>query len=177
VTGAVHGYAHVSHAPPGSKPCELGIDRPAETVLAELRRGREILARMFGGRLSALVVPPWNRIHPEIARRVGEAGFSGVSAHGWDDGPAGVVAVNVHVDLVHWSGGRTGRPLAWLDARIAENLATARLRNFPGIGILAHHRVHDAAAWAGLASILARFATPEVEWTKADSLIPAAAQA
>jgi hypothetical protein len=171
VTGAVHGYRHVSHAPPGSRPCELGVDRPVGDVIGELRTGRDKLASLFGARLSALVVPPWNRIHPQIAAEIGAAGFAGVSAHGWEPPGADVKTVNCHVDLIHWSGGRVGRPPEWLDGHIAANLAIARNRGHAPIGILAHHLNHDETAWRGLEMILQKFSPPAADWVAADTLL------
>lgn len=171
VTGAVHGWAHVSHSPIGQKPCELGRDRPIEIVLAEIARGREILGELLGGRLSGLLVPPWNRIHREVLERIGEAGFAGVSAHGWLEAPAPVTPVNVHVDIIHWSGGRVGRDIGWIAAELLRNLQIARRKGFRAVGILTHHLTHDEQAWAGIEAILGWFAASRADWVSADSLI------
>jgi len=175
ITGAVHGWAHRDHSPIGEKPSELGPHRPPETVLGELRRGRERLGELFGGQLSELLVPPWNRIDETVLALAGEAGFGGVSAHGWLDATPPVAMVNVHIDIIHWSGGRVGRSAEWIAAELARNLAEARKRGYRAIGILTHHLDHDEAAWAGLEAILSRLgpqnATWHAEWIGADDLI------
>jgi len=177
VTVAVHGYAHANHAPFGQKPSELGIDRPTDEVIGELRKGREKLLAQLGGRLSGLLVPPWNRIHAEIAIRIGEAGFAGISAHGREDTPGSVATVHCNVDLIHWSVGRAGRTLEWLDAEIARALAEAREDQSAAVGILAHHLAHDDAAWRALEAIFTRFTASEVEWVAADALLHLETQA
>jgi len=170
VTGAVHGWAHVSHAPQGRKPCELGGDRPVETVLGELRAGREKLGELFGGRLSGLVVPPWNRIEAPVLARIGEAGFKGVSAHGWLDAPSPVPSVNAHLDVVHWSAGGVGRDLEWVFSELARNLSEARLRGNRAVGLLTHHLAHDEAAWTAIGSVMERI-DGRARWVAADELI------
>lgn len=169
VSPAAHGFAHRSHSPRKEKPCEIGRHRPPETVLAELSHGRERLLELFPGRLSGLLVPPWNRIHDELVGRIGEAGFAAISAHGWER-RAGARFVNAHVDIVHWSGGRVGRERSWIFAEIARNLAEARARDWSAVGVLTHHLAHDEKAWAGLAAIFDSLAG-EARWVAADDLV------
>jgi hypothetical protein len=177
-TAAVHGYAHANHAPKGEKPCELGIHRQTDTVVAELREGREKLGVLAGGKISAILVPPWNRIHDAIAARVHEAGFSAISAHGWLTAPPPhrLAVVNAHIDIIHWSGGRKGRDWAWVSAELHKALREARLRGGRAVGILAHHLVHDEAAWRVLGETSAFAAANGIEWVAADNLIPEPAE-
>lgn len=170
-TGAVHGWAHQSHSPPGEKPSELGTHRAIDIVLDELRAGRRRLLDLFEGRLSDLLVPPWNRIDAAVEVRVGEAGFSGVSAHGWRDGP--VASVNVHIDNIHWSNGRVGREAEWIRTELARNLGEARRRGWRAVGVLTHHLSHDEKAWAGIETILADLGPERADWVAADELLPA----
>lgn len=170
IVGAVHGWAHVSHAPVGEKPCELGSHRPIETVLDELRQGREKLIGLFGW-VSDLLVPPWNRIEDEVLQHIGKAGFGGVSAHGWPERPLPARHVNAHVDIVHWSGGRVGRDLAWIYDELASNLAEARRHGFRGVGILTHHLAHDETAWNALETLMARMSEEGAAWVHADELL------
>lgn len=173
VTGAVHGYAHIDHTPPGTKVCELGIDRPLSTVLAELTLGRSRLLELFDGRISGLLVPPWNRIHDPVLEAIGTIGFSGVSRHGWPSGPTPgrVAEVNTHVDIVHWSGGTVGRSHDWVFQQLAENLQIARQSNWRAIGVLTHHLDHDEQAWAVLEACLDLLGNETADWIAADSLI------
>ena len=169
VTAAVHGWAHQDHSPKGEKPSELGTHRPIETVLNELRAGREKLAGLFGGRVSGLVVPPWNRIDDAVLARIGEAGFAGASAHGWLEARRPARMINAHIDIIHWSGGRVGREIDWLYLELARNLNEARRRDFRAVGILTHHLAHDEKAWANLETMMDRLA--EAEWVAADALL------
>ncbi len=170
VTGAVHGNAHVNHAPTGEKPCELGSHRPLEAVLDELRRSRARLAELFGDRLSVLCVPPWNRIAREVEAHVGEAGFAGVSAHGWLKGEEAAPRANAHLDIIHWSAGGSGRNIGWIAGELASNLRQARQRGGRAVGILTHHLAHDEIAWDSLGALF-RALENEVEWIAADTVL------
>ena len=170
VTGAVHGFAHANHAPAGEKPCELGLHRGMDKVLEELSRGRTKLEDLFEGELSDILVPPWNRIHDEVASRAGEAGYGGISAHGWQERPAAAPAifVNVHVDVVHWSADRVGREADWAFGEMANALAFSRGKGNAAVGILAHHLAHDEKAWATLETLLKRLAGLGCRFVSAD---------
>jgi hypothetical protein len=172
-SGAVHGFAHANHAPVGQKPCELDHYRPLATVMGELGAARDNLLALFGGRLSGLLVPPWNRIHDAVAAHVHELGFTGISAHGWLTHPPvhRLASVNAHIDIVHWSGGAIGRDWPWMAGELATALCEARLRGFRAIGILTHHLVHDDAAWRVLAETIAFAAQNGIGWVAADTLI------
>jgi hypothetical protein len=172
-TGAVHGFAHRNNAPKGEKTCELDCHRDIATVLGELREGRTKLLGLFAGRLSGLLVPPWNRIHDEVAARVHAAGFLGISAHGWLVAPPPhlLATVNAHIDIIHWSGGGRGRSPEWVANELAVNLGEARLRGWRAIGILTHHLAHDEAAWSVLADIFTFARSHEIGWVAADDLI------
>jgi hypothetical protein len=178
-TGAVHGYAHANHAPVGQKPCELDHFRPLEVVLGQLRQGREKLLALFGGSISGLLVPPWNRIHDAVAKHVHEAGFTGISAHGWLTQPPvhRLASVNAHIDIVHWSGGGKGRDWAWMSAELAKALTEARLRGYRAVGMLTHHLAHDAQAWRVLDESIAFAAANGMAWVDADTLVREPAEA
>lgn len=175
ITPAVHGYQHVDHSAFGEKACELGTQRPVDQVLDELAAGREKLVRMFGARLSAILVPPWNRIHDAVRDRVPEIGFKAISAHGWLRVPSPVPMINAHVDIVHWSGGGEGRKLDWVQSELLRNLEIARNRGGRAIGLLTHHLAHDEQAWRTLDQVLAWCKANEIEFVTADGLIEEAA--
>jgi hypothetical protein len=172
-TGAVHGFSHRNNAPKGEKTCELDRHRDISAVLGELRQGRAKLIELFAGRLSGLLVPPWNRIHDEVASQVQTAGFLGISAHGWlkEPAPHALGTVNAHIDIIHWSGGRVGRSPDWVAGELATNLREARLRGWRAIGILTHHLDHDDAAWAVLGDIFELARLRGIGWVSADALI------
>lgn len=172
-TAAVHGFRHANYSPKGEKSCELGRHRSLQVVIGELVQGRAKLLDLFDGKLSALLVPPWNRIHDEIAENVSKAGFSGISAHGWLTRPPAhnLANANVHLDIMHWSGGRVGRSHEWVIASLASALGEARRRGWRATGILAHHLVHDEQAWAVLRQITKIARDHELRWISAEVLI------
>jgi len=81
---AQHGYAHINHAPRGLGlgAWELGMHRGLETVMAEIETGRATLEDRFQSQFLQVLVPPWNRIAPELIKPVAASGFCGVSAFG-----------------------------------------------------------------------------------------------
>lgn len=167
-----HGFAHRNHAGAGEKAAELGPQRPADAVLADLRDGRRRALDLFEANLRPVLVPPWNRIAAEIVPRLPELGFSALSAFGWTSvGPVpGVDEVNCHVDIIDWKGTRATRPLEKLLADTVEALAAARASGAP-VGILTHHLVHDEAAWAFLQALFSVTAgQPAVRWVAFDDL-------
>lgn len=157
-----HGFAHRDHAAPGGKKCELVDPDSRPAVLDELRRGRDGLAARFGRRFLPVLVPPWNRIAPALVARLPDLGFRGLSAYKArtaSEAAPGVIQANCHLDLMQW---RPDRRFLGVEAALAllrEHLAARRRGTADAAepsGILSHHRVHDAAAWDFLATLLAR---------------------
>jgi hypothetical protein len=157
-----HGYAHRNHAPAGAKSRELGVDRPLGIVLAELGVGSGHLRAAFGPRFEPVLVPPWNRIDPDVVAGLPAQGFAGLSAFGpraSREATPGVVRCNAHADPIAWRDGRrfVGADRA-LDA-VLEHLARRRLgtadRDEP-TGLLTHHLVFDADAWRFVGELFAR---------------------
>ena len=157
-----HGFAHRNHAPPGARNWELGAHRPADATIAELQVGFGALERAFGTRFAAVLVPPWNRIDPELISRLPDAGFHGLSTYGPRPAacPApGVAQCNTHVDLIAWR-----RDRAFVGAEAAIDLLVDHLyarregRVDPPepTGILTHHLDLDDAAWNFLTDLIAR---------------------
>ncbi|MGL4280632.1 MAG: polysaccharide deacetylase family protein [Albidovulum sp.] len=170
-TVAVHGWAHRNHAPKGEKKAELGAHRPAPAVLAELATGFAGLRGLYGSRLAPVLVPPWNRVAPEVVAGLPALGFRALSVFG-PPKPAPIAIINTHVDRIDWHGTRGGRPADTLWAEVAREL------DQPGdgpIGILGHHLVHDAAAWAFLEALFdLTCGHPGCRWTSLDELLTAA---
>jgi hypothetical protein len=145
-----HGFAHADHAPPESRSIELG-GRDLETILAELARGRAMLADAFGCAFLAVLVPPWNRFDSGLLERLTGCGFVGLSGFGRLGAGAtpGLAQANTHLDPIDWRGSRLfvgeaaalGRLVAVLDAD-------------EPIGILSHHLAMDEAGWAFLDRLL-----------------------
>lgn len=168
---AVHGYSHRNHASAGEKSQEFPIARGRDAIVRDLISGRERLAALFGDRLSALYVPPWNRISAEVAALLPAAGFAGLSAFGTQrltPLTSRLVETNTHVDIIDWKGNRGGRDPAWLAREVAVQLTAARVDGRKGIGILTHHLVHDEVAWRFLSDLMNEIARhPGVSWQRA----------
>ena len=162
---AVHGWAHHNHAGPHEKKQELGAHRPAETVLGELRAGLGKLRSLNGSRALPMLVPPWNRIASELLPGLTSIGFAALSTFG-PPKPGPIRAVNCTVDLIDWHGTRGCVDPAHLVKLIAGQLAGPE-----PVGILAHHLVHDAAAWAFLETLCAKTRAAGAEWLTGESLI------
>ena len=172
---AAHGWTHRNHAPEGSKKQEFPIHRPKSEILHELRRARARSDALFGDKSIPIYVPPWNRIAPEVAALLPDAGFRAVSAFGRKPmfaPPSSVHELNTHLDIIDWYGSRGGRDPDALTAELAGHLAWAR-RNVPSaIGVLTHHRVHDAIAWQFVEELLAETAQhAAVRWSRPSALI------
>ncbi len=169
-----HGYTHRNHAPLGERKSELGTGRPTAMALAELTAGRRRLGALFGARVLDVLVPPWNRISVALVNRLGAIGFSGISAYGPRTcvRPApGLRQVNTHVDIIDWHATRgfigDGEALAMAVGHLRARRANAADGDEP-TGLLSHHRVHDEAAWAFVATFLeATAAHPGARWVSA----------
>jgi len=157
-----HGYAHRNHAPSGTRNCELSANRPVAESIAELVKGRVCLEHEFATRFAAVLVPPWNRIDAEVAARLPDAMFIGLSTFGPRASAyaiSGVSQFNTHVDLIAW---RRNRAFIGVDAAIDRVVGHLRARREGSAdpaeptGILTHHLDLGDAAWEFLAQLFAR---------------------
>lgn len=165
VSVALHGWSHHNHAPMGEKKQELGLHRPQQMVLAELKAGFDKLAALYPQRFIPMLVPPWNRLAQSLWPELPALGLKQLSVFGKEREGSPIPLVNTHVDIMDWHGTGGGRPADELFAELAGWMA--RVDTPPLIGILTHHLVHDAAAWAFLDSLLAITSThPACEWGK-----------
>lgn len=166
VNVAQHGWSHENHAGPGEKKQELGDHRPLAEVTADLRRGRDHLAALHGPRMLPLLVPPWNRVSPSVTAELPALGFRALSVYG-PAKAAPLRVVNTHVDLIDWHGTRGGHPTEVIEAALL-----AAIDREDTVGLLAHHLVHDAAAWAFLDRLVALTVPhPGATWVAAGALI------
>lgn len=157
-----HGWAHTNHAAAGAKSAELGPERPIDRVLDELSRGHQRLLRLFGTRFLPVLVPPWNRIAPEVAQRRAEAGLPGLSC--FKSLETVGHRLDTHIDPIAW---RAGRGLAgWQEMADAFTREIARREASPvPIGLLTHHLVQDEETWAFLDAFLEIAAShPGAHW-------------
>ena len=180
-----HGWRHVNRAG-GGKKSEYPPDRTAAGVAAEVAAGRARLAALFGPLAFPVFVPPWNRIAPNLLPVLAANGMAALSvmaagsaperaAQGPARLPAGLAAIDVHLDVTDWQGGRgfvgTAAALQALVGRLQDLRLGAGAA--PGsVGILTHHLImddetagflgdlcrliarHAAARWTGIAELL-----------------------
>lgn len=154
VTPCAHGYGHRNHMPEGQKAVELA-GRDVDTIVAELTAGRRRLLDLFPGGLSGILVPPWNRITPDVAVRVHECGFTALSTSSWQKIATTLPELNTQIDVMNWTGGRIGHRQEAIAAELLRRLRQARERGGAPLGILSHHLVHDEAAWESLEGLIA----------------------
>ena len=155
-----HGWNHDNHAPLGAPKAELGAHRPPAMVLGELARGWLRLRALYAAALPVLV-PPHNRIAPEIAVELPRAGYCGLSTFGARKAvPAGLVQINAHCDIMDWNTrafAGEGPALGALVGHLRAKLDGAADPAEP-TGLLTHHLAHDEAAWTFTQAALRRIA-------------------
>ncbi|MFW5834269.1 MAG: hypothetical protein ACOCYE_09235 [Pseudomonadota bacterium] len=145
-----HGIAHDDHGGSEQRKIELGgtVDRAwLERTLVDHRRRLE---DAFGEQFLPVMVPPWNRMDPDLFPRLPELGFVGVSM---DRGP--VLAgpprrADVHVDAMDWQGTGRQRPLGDLQAAMHAVLDSG----MTPVGLMTHHLVVDDPGWDDLDRLL-----------------------
>ncbi len=164
-----HGWRHKNHQPTGSKAAELGDGRPLDTVLDELRTGFSRLDGLFGNRFRPVLVPPWNRIAPEVAAERSKVGLVGLSTFGETE--CADRRVNCHLDPISWK--TTRGFIGWPRAThlINEELDRRLNGSDEPFGLLTHHLVHDANLWDFVDAFLNVAARhPVVRWPAMDPL-------
>jgi len=171
VSVAVHGWLHTNHAGPERKKQELGAERPAEIVLGELGDGFRLLQGLYPARFLPVLVPPWNRIDAALIPALPDLGFAGLSVYGRAKQGGPIPLLNTHVDIIDWHGTRGGRAEEELVAELVVELSDRFAGSDEPIGVLAHHLVHDAAAWDFLSALFAVTSHPAVRWLPASALL------
>jgi len=178
-----HGYAHANYAPLGQKKFELGPERPAAVVVAEIAQGWQLLEAKFGAQFWPALVPPWNRMAPYLPPFVAELRYRGLSQFGpraRRQPVRGLVQANTHVDIVYWKGPKprfAGAPK--LIDEFVLHLAARRAgevdRDEP-TGLLTHHAAHDEACWTFLDALFERLGRhAAVRWLAAPRVFADAA--
>lgn len=181
ITVLQHGWSHANHAAPPAKKAELGADRLAAAVLAELAEGRAVLDRLFGPRALPVLVPPWNRIAPGVVAALPGAGFAGLSVFGPRCvSTVNMVCVNTHIDPVAW---KTGKRFLGDAESLGMAVAHLRARRLGAAdadeptGLLTHHLAMDDETWAFTARFLSvAHRHPAARWLAADTLFAAEGQ-
>lgn len=166
-----HGYAHENHANEGDRSIELGGGRQHRQALAELERGWNQLRMLFPESLLPVLVPPWNRIAPELLTGVRALGFRTLSCFSprvHREAVPGLAQSNCHADPIDWRGTRGFRGEAPALDQILAHLEARRAGGADAdeaTGILTHHLVHDEATWRFLETLLERTSRhPAVLW-------------
>jgi hypothetical protein len=164
-----HGYAHRNHARPGEKKAEFGAGRPASALREELVRGGAMMTGLFGSEARGkprlpVLVPPWNRIDPNLLAELPMLGFAGLSTYEPRTSACpvpGLIQCNSHVDIMRWQAPRgflgEGACLRLLGETLRKQREGGSDPAEP-CGLLTHHLAHDAPAWDFLARLLARLA-------------------
>ena len=171
-----HGWAHRSHAPDGRPKAELGNDRALEAIATELKQGWATLERLFGDRLLRVMVPPWNRIAPEVKDALPSWGYVGLSSFKPRQ-KGSLMEANSHVDIVDWSGTRgfvgEGPALDDTIAHLALRRSGAADTDEP-TGLLTHHLAHDDACWRFIDELVQRTRShPAARWVSARDIFGA----
>lgn len=154
-----HGFSHRNYAPADARKMELGWHRNGEEIMQQLSTGRAHLQTLFGEQFVPVMVAPWNRIDKRVVAGLTTIGFCGLSTLGPREVrqmPAGLMVVNVHVDIIDWKQGRCFAGFKACETQIVTHLSAKRAGqvdvNEP-TGIMSHHRVHDDGCQQFLASL------------------------
>ena len=177
VTVLQHGFAHVNHAPEGFRSAELGANRAMPAIIDELEQGQRKLREAFAARFLPVLVPPWNRIAPEVIERLPAAGFCGVSTfapRAVPEAAPGLRCCNAHVDVIGWRRGRVFIGEDAAAARIAHHLGERRAGRCDAdepTGVLTHHLVTDDPTWTFLDTLFAATcAHPAAQWLDSQTI-------
>lgn len=167
-----HGWQHKNFQlkEKREKAAELGSRRDPDELMAQLGEGKARLEALFGDRFIHAVVPPWNRIDPEIARRMPVIGLPGLSTFTFHNFPH-PHQLQSHVDILKWK--KQVRFIGWESARLRFDLQLTRRRNtgHEPVGLLTHHLAHDETSFEFLEEFLAIAAHHDgAEWPKVRAL-------
>jgi len=170
-----HGWQHrnFQRKDLGEKAAELGSRRDPDELMAQLTEGKARLEALFGDKFVAAMVPPWNRIAPEISRRLPGIGLPGLSSFTWHNFPR-AHQIQSHVDILKWK--KQVRFIGWESARLRFDLQMTRRRNTGDepLGLLTHHLAHDEGCFEFLEEFLTIAAHHEgAEWPEVTGLFGA----
>ena len=145
-----HGWRHVSHAVAGRKG-EFGDDRHLGDLSQDLRKGRDRLRGMLGGRFAPVFTPPWNRMGAEAMRILARLGFRAVSRTPGAEpaAPDGMADFPVHCDLHTRKEDDPVLSLERLLAELERGVGTGLC------GIMLHHQRMNGRAASFLDELLA----------------------
>jgi hypothetical protein len=172
-----HGWSHANRALHGKK-SEYPEERSPAAVVAEIDAGQARLKALFGPRAVPVVAPPWNRFAREFLPLLPANGIAGISTMVSPRGaalPPGLIAIDVHVDLVAW---RADRGFIGIEAALGGLVGYLRAIRLAGaapagaIGILTHHLIMDGPTAAFLDRLTELTRThAAVHWASAAELL------
>jgi predicted glycosyltransferase len=156
-----HGWTHLNHEKAGKK-CEFGPSRNFQEQLEDISKGKAILESIFPIRFFPVFTPPWNRCTPDTFKVLDELGFHLLSK---DLGKQPITGysfteISTSLDLYAWkSGAKMKAP------EDIVKLLLRQMNELSVIGILLHHKVMDATAFAFLDQLLGELQQwPNVEF-------------
>jgi len=164
VTVLQHGWAHENHAGTGEKKIELGGSLAFNDLQERLGAGFRKLQDHLHENFLRVLVPPWNRIAPDLVSQLGGLGYVGLSTYGREKlvDVERLAWINTHLDLVHWRGGSVALSFDDSVRSLTELLQSSGLRR---VGILTHHLLMDDAAFDALDRLLGLLLDhPSVVW-------------
>lgn len=177
-----HGYAHINHAPKGNGAWELGLHRPVSEVLEELRQGMLKLSQLFNDRFVPVVVPPWNKMAPELLPYLPVMGYRGVSAsykRHRPVPPGDLKVADAHCDLLSWKGKDKSARFAGSEKCVTSLVDHLREKR-TGLAdetepscVLTHHLEMDGDAWDFMDTLLSvTSGHPAAKWVSPVDIWP-----
>ena len=178
-----HGYAHVNHAKGSGRAWELGLDRPISVILDELRDGMGKFNQLFKERFVPVLVPPWNRMSPELMPYLPVMGYRGVSGlyrRQRPIPPGDLRVADCHCDVLHWKDKENGPCFAGAQkcvTLLTEHLCSKRTGAVDPdepTCVLTHHLDMDDAAWEFVEQLFTITAAhPAATWMSPADIWPA----
>lgn len=167
-----HGWQHANHETAGRK-CEFGISRSYDQQLNDIASGQQRMNEAFGQSWSRVFTPPWNRCTGETHRALNQLGFEALSKDSSKPPVTvyGIREISITFDFYRWKG----EPAMKSPENVFAELA-AQVNELGTLGIMLHHKVMDAAAFAFLRLLIETLrACPNVQFHTIQSLLRAAA--
>jgi len=175
VSVLLHGFSHTNYAGINEKKQELGAHRDITDICSQLDLGIKILQQAFGQQFVPVLVPPWDRIAPEVVDALPQRGLMGLSTYCARELPEpveGVWQINTHADIINWKQERTFLGQKQVVDQLVDHLCGRRLGKYDRAeptGLLTHHLVHDEPGWMFLEALFATLDEhPAVTWLSAE---------
>lgn len=145
-----HGFSHSNHENVGHK-AEFGRQRDPSEVRRELAASRALAGEMFGDLYFPAFTPPWNWIEEQFIPLLVETGFKVLSRDGATRSRAGILELNVELDL-HTDRKHPGR-------RVEELVQLIGQSSSQRVGIMLHHGRMTDGDYLKLRELLATLKT------------------